>query len=169
VTFIQDRVGEALISQICLCYQAFIQIYQVEHRENLQTWKAEINFRDIDEIIEKVRQEYLSCYDAIGFGWLYNLGIPAGWIGWALGISPISLDINKISDPQTCLEHLTQQAPSQTLGIQQLICKTGELFQKRTQYGLFSCDTNIQKYVWIKTKTVLSKNNEGSCELLTSN
>jgi hypothetical protein len=125
---IQGTLSSTLIYRVHQCYQAFIQIYQHENSNSSQEWKALIPFSDLDLIVEDALQDFASCRYRIYAGRFSQLKIFKNRLEETFQ-TPISLDIDLISDPGTCLEHFIQQAPSETQKIQLLMGKIKEVFQ----------------------------------------
>jgi hypothetical protein len=150
--YIDASVKEAFNQQIQKCYQAFIQVAQVEMQD-----KGEIiNYKEIDLIVERALQDFCDCREGLGAEFFRLVGFPR-WIITTAFSPPISVDIGKISDSETCLQHLTEQAPDQTKNIRQLIAKTEALCQTREAYKISQdCSSIVKKVVVTKTKKMLS-------------
>jgi hypothetical protein len=155
--FINKKIEGALIDQIGQCYEAFIQIYQAEHPSSSNNWKMQINVEQIDDIVSKALQDLLQSSNGIGAGCFSPLGVPERVIQNLLD-TPILLDINQISNPNTCLNHLTAQAPLQTKNIQLLIFTTEKLFQKLREQGVNeSCNDEVHDFVIQKIRSMILK------------
>jgi preprotein translocase subunit SecD len=149
------KIEEALIDQIGQCYQAFIQIYQTEHPLASNNWKTQINLKRIDDIVRKALQDLLQSSNGIGAGCFSHLGVSKRVIQRFLE-TPIVLDINQISNPSSCLNHLMTQAPLQTRNIQHLIFTTEELFQKRSEQGVDeNCNDEVHDFVIQKIRSMI--------------
>lgn len=162
---IHNTILSTLIYRSRQCYQAFIQTYQHEHSNSSQEWKTLINFSDIDQVVGSALQDFVSCRHRIYAGCFSLLKVLKNRLEETFK-EPISLDINLISDPENCLGHFIQQAPTETQEIQSLIFKMEEIFRKHLEYQLSpTCTEDIGNFVQHKVSTILSKIYEqnGSC------
>jgi hypothetical protein len=125
ITYINEKIEKALIRQVCHCYQTFFQI------NLLQKNKTVADLQAIDKVVEKALQDFLDCQNKI------VPNTPSASLSTRLSqwlFSSISIDIDAVSNPQTCLFHFTTQASAYTQNIQQLIITTGELSKEMRTY-----------------------------------